>query len=91
MSDHARTAPPAPVSPPTKHQLALMIWLAVFPTLTLLNLVLGGWLKSMSPVLRTFVFATVAVPIVIYGLMPQLHRLRARLFGGRRLPWSRTP
>jgi len=33
----------------------------------------------MSPVLRTFVLATIAVPIVIYGLMPHLHRLRARL------------
>jgi hypothetical protein len=30
-------------------------------------------------VLRTFALATVAVPIVIYGLMPQLHRLRTRL------------
>jgi hypothetical protein len=28
---------------------------------------------------RTFVLATMAVPIVIYGLMPALHRLRARL------------
>ena len=27
--------------PPTKHQLALMIWLAVFPTLTVLNLALA--------------------------------------------------
>ncbi len=77
---------PAPAStrdrtpgPPTRHQLALMIWLAVFPTLTVLNLVLGDWLGTLSPVLRTFVLATVAVPIVIYGLMPQLHRLRGRL------------
>ena len=29
--------------------------------------------------MRTFVLATVAVPIVIYGLMPQLHQLRARI------------
>jgi antibiotic biosynthesis monooxygenase (ABM) superfamily enzyme len=56
-----------------------MIWLAVFPTLTLINLALGNWLTTLSPVLRTFVLATVAVPIVIYGLMPHLHRLRARL------------
>jgi antibiotic biosynthesis monooxygenase (ABM) superfamily enzyme len=56
-----------------------MIWIAVFPTLTLLNLTLGGWLKDLSPVLRTFVLATVAVPIVIYGLMPQLHKARVRL------------
>jgi hypothetical protein len=34
---------------------------------------------------RTFVLATVAVPIVIYGVMPQLHRLRVRLLArGRR-------
>jgi antibiotic biosynthesis monooxygenase (ABM) superfamily enzyme len=65
--------------PPGKHLLALMIWLCVFPTLTVLNLALAGWLRPMSPVLRTFVLATIAVPIVIYGLMPQLHRLRVRL------------
>ncbi len=69
----------APVPPPNRHQLALMIWLAVFPTLTIINLLLGDWLRPMSPVLRTFVLATIAVPIVIYGLMPRLHRLRAGL------------
>ena len=71
--------PTSPPGPPTKHQLALMIWLAVFPTLTILNLALGGWLRTLTPVVRTFVLATIAVPIVIYGLMPQLHRLRGRL------------
>jgi antibiotic biosynthesis monooxygenase (ABM) superfamily enzyme len=70
---------PSVPGPPSKHQLALMIWLAVFPTLTILNLVLGDWLHTLSPVLRTFVLATIAVPIVIYGLMPHLHRLRGRL------------
>lgn len=65
--------------PPTKHQLAVMIWLAVFPTLTLLNLALGDWLGTLTPIVRTFVLATIAVPIVIYGLMPQLHKARARL------------
>ena len=91
MSEHPLTARTASVSPPTKHQLALMIWLAVFPTLTVLNLALGDWLKPLSPVLRTFVLATVAVPIVIYGLMPQLHRLRARIGTGGRLTRRRTP
>jgi antibiotic biosynthesis monooxygenase (ABM) superfamily enzyme len=70
---------PADTRPPTTHELAVMIWLAVFPTLTALNLVLGDWLSTLSPILRTFVLASVAVPIVIYGLMPQLHRLRARV------------
>ena len=70
---------PARISPPTKHQLAFMIWLCVFPTLTAINVVFGDQLRTMSPVLRTFVLATIAVPIVIYGLMPHLHRLRVRL------------
>ena len=67
------------VPPPSKHQLALMIWLAVVPTLVLLNLTIGRALADLAVVPRTFVVATVAVPIVIYGLMPHLHRLRARL------------
>jgi antibiotic biosynthesis monooxygenase (ABM) superfamily enzyme len=82
---HDRLIPqPRAVPPPTKHQLALMIWLAVFPTLTVLNLTLGGTLQDLPIVLRTFVLATVAVPIVIYGVMPHLHRLRARLSTGLR-------
>ena len=81
--DHNGPRQPAlrPVGPPTKNQLALMIWVAVFPTLTVLNLTLGDWLETLAPVVRTFVLATVAVPIVIYGVMPQLHRLRSRLLG----------
>ena len=72
------------VAPPSKHQLALMIWLCVFPTLTAINLAFGDWLRTMSPVLRTFVLATIAVPIVIYGLMPHLHRLRTRVLAAGR-------
>ena len=85
MTDHTHE-PAGPVSPPGKHQLALMIWLCVFPTLTVINLVLGDRLATFSPILRTFVLATIAVPIVIYGLMPYVHRLRAhvyRIAGGR--------
>jgi antibiotic biosynthesis monooxygenase (ABM) superfamily enzyme len=76
MTTRTTTAQPTAVGPPSKHQLAVTIWLAVFPTLTALNLALGDWLRTMGSVLRTFVLATLAVPIVIYGLMPQLHRLR---------------
>jgi antibiotic biosynthesis monooxygenase (ABM) superfamily enzyme len=79
MTTDSPRSPSVTAGPPTKHQLALMIWLAVFPTLTVLNLALGDWLRTLTPVLRTFVLATVAVPIVIYGLMPQLHRIRGQL------------
>jgi antibiotic biosynthesis monooxygenase (ABM) superfamily enzyme len=80
---NASAAKLTPPGPPTKHQLAVMIWVAVFPTLTILNLTIGPWLKGSNPVLRTFVLATVAVPIVIYGLMPRLQRVRGRLLARR--------
>lgn len=82
------SATPAPtrtaqLPPPSKHQLALMIWIAVFPTLTVLNLALGSVLDGMSVVLRTFILASIAVPIVIYGIMPQLHRARRTILTRR--------
>ena len=87
MSTDPRTPESRRIPPPTKHQLALMIWLAVFPTLTVLNVTIGDRLESVSPVVRTFILASIAVPIVIYGLMPQLHKLRVRLLRARgRLP-----
>ena len=89
MSNRPANPASTPIAPPSKHQLALMIWLAVFPTLTVLNLSLGDWLKTLPPLLRTFVLATVAVPIVIYGLMPQLHRLRVRLTSRRTISRGR--
>jgi antibiotic biosynthesis monooxygenase (ABM) superfamily enzyme len=82
MSTAAGSSPaehPELLAPPTKHQLALMIWIAVFPTLTLINLIFGDWLATLHPILRTFIVVTAAVPIVIYGIMPQLHRLRGRI------------
>jgi antibiotic biosynthesis monooxygenase (ABM) superfamily enzyme len=80
------TETPRPTPPPTRHQLAMMIWLCVFPTLTAINVTFGAWLAPMSPVLRTFVLATLAVPIVIYGLMPHLHRARVRVMSRGRRP-----
>ena len=79
----AQPSRPTTVGPPSKHQLALMIWIAVFPTLTVLNLSIGPWLTDVGPVLRTLVLATVAVPIVIYGIMPRLHRARVSLLTRR--------
>jgi hypothetical protein len=44
---------------------------------------LSSVLEEVPAVVRTFVLATVAVPIVMYGLMPRLHRLRVRLLARR--------
>lgn len=79
----ASAAMPQPMRPPSTHQLALMIWIAVFPTLTVLNLMLGDLLAPLPMILRTFILVTIAVPIVIYAAMPQLHRARRALIARR--------
>ena len=81
MSTDRTTPRPTPAPPPSKHQLTLMIWLAVFPTLTVLNLGLSSLLTNVPIVLRTFILATIAVTIVTYALIARLHQLRARLVG----------
>ncbi|OUM45536.1 hypothetical protein [Arthrobacter sedimenti] len=63
--------------------MALMIWISVFPTLTVINLIFGDLLATLHPVLRTLVITMTAVPIVIYGIMPQLHRLRGWVLSRR--------
>jgi antibiotic biosynthesis monooxygenase (ABM) superfamily enzyme len=83
MPKNKPVAPSNRVPPPSKHQLALMIWLAVLPTLTALNLTIGTSLQGEPVLVRTFIIATIAVPIVIYGLMPHLHRARAKLLLSR--------
>lgn len=70
---------PKRIGPPPRHHLAIMIWIAVFPTLTILNLLLDGMLEQTPMVLRTLILSTIAVPIVIFGLMPPLQRLRLLL------------
>ena len=74
---HNRTA--AHVS---QHRQALTVWLAVLPTLTVLQLVLGDMLIKVHPYLRPPIMATIAVPIVVYGVMPRLARLIARVGRG---------
>ncbi|MEU1040617.1 hypothetical protein ACFYP4_21920 [Streptomyces sp. NPDC005551] len=85
MSEYSPTRPAPRVGPPPRHHMALMIWLAVFPTLTVLQLLLGGLglLDGAPMILRTLVLATVAVPIVVYGLLPPLQRLRTHLISRR--------
>lgn len=50
MNHPLHSSVPGRSGPPSKHRQALMIWLAVLPTLTILNLILGRWLHTLAPV-----------------------------------------
>ncbi|MFI6603600.1 hypothetical protein ACIBHX_45845 [Nonomuraea sp. NPDC050536] len=63
----------------SRHRQALMAWIAVLPTLTVLQLALGGLLEAVPLYLRPPIIATLMVPIMIYVLMPLLQRIDSRL------------
>ncbi|NUW39531.1 hypothetical protein [Nonomuraea rhodomycinica] len=63
----------------SRHHQALMVWVAVLPTLTVVQLALSGLLEAVPPLLRPPVVATVVVPIVVYVLLPLLQRVRSRV------------
>jgi len=72
-----------PVGPSSRHQLAVMVWIAVVPTLVVLQLALAEVLEAAPAPLRPAIMATIAIPIVVYVLMPSLQRLSARLVEDR--------
>ncbi|MFB4273763.1 MULTISPECIES: hypothetical protein [unclassified Nonomuraea] len=67
----------------SRHHQALMVWIAVLPTLTVVQFALGGLLEAVPPYLRPPIVATLVVPIVVYGLLPRLQQVRARLTRAR--------
>ena len=71
----AAAAPPC--SPPPRHRMAVIVWLAIYPTITLL-LALGGSAIAEWPLpLRTLALTLVAVPLMVFVLLPRLQRLLA--------------
>jgi antibiotic biosynthesis monooxygenase (ABM) superfamily enzyme len=78
MTDDARRP-----AEPSRHQQALTVWITVLPTLTVLQLLLGGLLAEVPLYLRPPILVTLVVPIVIYVLMPWQQRLRTRMIKER--------
>jgi antibiotic biosynthesis monooxygenase (ABM) superfamily enzyme len=55
--------------------MALVVWLAIYPTITLL-LALGGSAIANWPLpLRTLALTAVAVPLMVFVLLPRLQQI----------------
>jgi antibiotic biosynthesis monooxygenase (ABM) superfamily enzyme len=58
-----------------KHKRAFLIWLAIYPLITVLFLLMGEFLSRYPLVIRTFILTAVAVPIVFYVILPFYNRI----------------
>ncbi|ACK64209.1 Antibiotic biosynthesis monooxygenase [Rippkaea orientalis PCC 8801] len=61
--------------PPKRYKMALLTWLAVFATLTVVGNLLRPLLASLPPVLAQIITIGIVVWILTYVLMPRLTQL----------------
>ena len=76
------TAPPgAPARLPPRWKTAVLIWLAIYPSITFLLWLAGPRIASWPLALRTLALTAVLVPLMVFVLIPAIQRLLA--------PWLR--
>ncbi|MGQ4486824.1 hypothetical protein ACN6LM_003837 [Streptomyces sp. SAS_281] len=79
----AATTPAQPVALPSVHMRALLTWIAVFAALTVVQLLVGPYVKGFPMLLRTLVITGIVVPAVVYALVPNLLKVRATVLRRR--------
>ena len=75
------TAPPARPTMPPRWKTAVLIWLAIYPSITFLLWLAGPRIASWPLALRTLAITAVLVPLMVFLLIPAFQRLLA--------PWLR--
>ena len=61
--------------PPKKWKTAILIWLAIYPLITIITFLFGDWLLKIPLVFRTLLLTLVAVPTMIYVIVPFYSKL----------------
>ena len=58
-------------------KFAVVVWLAIYPSLTLLRWAIGPEIIDWPLALRTLVLTVVLVPMMVFVLLPALQRVLA--------------
>src|SRR4029453_5426438 len=65
-------APASPPPPPSIHVRAFITWVAIFPLVSVGLILLGPFVGSWHPVLRSLVLTAIVVPLAVYLVVPRL-------------------
>ncbi len=63
------------MKPPKKWKFALMVWIAIYPAITVASFLLGDLIKDLALPVRTFIMTGILVPLMVYVLLPLLRKL----------------
>ncbi len=68
-------SPRKPIVPPPRYKMATLTWIAIFPLVNIINLLLGSTLNSLPSLLRSLIMTVILVPLMTYVVMPRMTRL----------------
>lgn len=60
---------------PPKWKFAIMVWMAIYPSITLVQLLIGKQLTKLPLPLRTLIMTGILVPLMVYVLLPLFRKL----------------
>jgi antibiotic biosynthesis monooxygenase (ABM) superfamily enzyme len=60
---------------PPKWKFAVMVWIAIYPAITMLQYLIGDKLVRLPIPIRTLILTGILVPFMIFVLLPILRRL----------------
>ncbi len=62
-----------------KHLMPFLIWLAIYPLITLLLFVFGGHIEPFPLPVKTLILTVIAVPLVYYIILPFYFNISDRI------------
>ncbi|MBP7407581.1 MAG: hypothetical protein KA941_02370 [Flavobacteriales bacterium] len=63
------------MKPPPRWKIAVLIWLAIYPSITLLFFFFGKPLLLIPLPLRTLAVTLILVPLMVFILLPAMQKL----------------
>jgi hypothetical protein len=58
-----------------KWKFAIMVWLAIYPAITLLTYLIGDLIKNLPLPIKTLIMTGILVPLMVFVLLPILRKL----------------
>lgn len=83
----AKAKPEAAAKPaaPSIHRRVLLTWLAVYPSITILQSLLGTKVAAYPLPVRTLVLTVFMAPLVTYLMLPAVMKAHAKVVARRRI------
>ena len=60
---------------PPKWKFALIVWLAIYPAITILSFLIGDIIQNLPIFIKTLIMTGILVPLMVFVLLPILRKI----------------